>query len=291
MPPVRRPLAVLAAATLALGLTAGCGSASDDAAPAPVRSSSAPASPSPTASSHATTPPSAPAPTRHQPRSILAGKVIGIDPGHNGANHTDLGFIDHQIWNGRGYESCNTTGTATNAGYPEATYTWGVATTLRTLLLRAGAKVVMTRHDNHSVGPCVDQRAKIINNAHADVAIDIHGDGAPAGDRGFTILQPVPSGTNDAVVPESRQYARILRDSFEKTGMPVSNYSGSDGLTTRDDLAGLNLTTVPQVLLECGNMRNAQDAALLTSPAFQRKAASRIMAAMAAFLQSRSGTR
>lgn len=218
---------------------------------------------------------------------MFAGTTIGIDPGHNGANHTDPGYIDRQIWNGRGYENCNTTGTATNAGYPEADYTWGVAVALRTQLRRAGAEVVMTRRSNDGVGPCVDERARIINRAHADVAIDIHADGAAGSARGFTVLQPVPSGTNDAVVPDSRRYARLLRDSFEQTGMPISDYLGTDGLTTRDDLAGLNLTTVPQVLIECGNMRNAEDAALLTSPAFQRKAASRIMAAMAAYLRSR----
>jgi len=218
---------------------------------------------------------------------VFAGARIGIDPGHNGRNYTDPGVLTRQIWNGRGYEDCNTTGTATNAGYPEADYTWGVATALRAMLRRAGARVVMTRASNEGVGPCVDRRAAIINRAHADVAIDIHADGAGPDDRGFAVLQPVASGTNDAVVRPSRRYARILRDAFERTGMPVSDYLGSDGLTTRDDLAGLNLTTVPQVLIECGNMRNAEDAALLTSAAFQRRAARQIMAAMATFLRTR----
>jgi len=144
--------------------------------------------------------------------------------------------------------------------------------------------VVLTRHGNDGVGPCVDRRARIINRAHADVAIDIHADGGPPTGRGFTILQPVPSGTNDGVVRRSRVYARLLRDSFVRSGMPVSDYLGRDGLTTRDDLAGLNLTTVPQVLIECGNMRNAEDAALLTSPGFQRRAAHRIAVAMTEFL-------
>ena len=55
--------------------------------------------------------------------------------------------------------------------------------------------------------------------------------------------------------------------------MPESTYDGVDGITHRDDLAGLNLTTVPKVLIECGNMRNATDAALLVRSSFQRKAA------------------
>ena len=52
------------------------------------------------------------------------------------------------------------------------------------------------------------------------------------------------------------------------TGMPVSTYDGADGLQPRNDLAGLNLTTVPKVLIETGNMRNATDAALLGHAGF-----------------------
>jgi len=55
------------------------------------------------------------------------------------------------------------------------------------------------------------------------------------------------------------------------TGMPESNYYGSHGIEFRNDLAGLNLTTVPKVLIESGNMVNSTDAALLTSPRFQRQ--------------------
>jgi len=268
---------------VAAALLAGCGSSPADSSG---RSSEPTAQSSPSAAAEtADASPSAPEPTSQW--SVFAGKTIGIDPGHNGRNHTDPSLINRRIWNGRAYESCNTTGTSTNDGYSEAAYNWAVATELRHQLRRAGATVVMTRHSNDGVGPCVDKRARIINNAHADVAIDIHADGSGPANRGFAILQPVRSGTNNAVVPASRRYAKLLRDSFAKTGMPVSTYLGNHGLTTRDDLAGLNLTTVPQVLIECGNMRNQEDAALLTSPRFQRKAAHQIMAAMAEFLRSR----
>ncbi|MEX0428351.1 N-acetylmuramoyl-L-alanine amidase [Nocardioides sp. DS6] len=210
--------------------------------------------------------------------------TVGIDPGHNGRNHTDPAFLARQVWNGREQEDCNTTGTATDDGYPESRFNFAVARFLATELRRHGARVVMTRSNDDGLGPCVDRRARIINRAHADVAIDIHADGGPASGRGFAILQPVPSGVNDAVIGPSRRYARLLRDSFVRSGMPVSTYLGDNGLTTRDDLAGLNLTTVPQLLIECGNMRNAEDAALLTSAAFQRRAAHRIAVAMTEFL-------
>jgi N-acetylmuramoyl-L-alanine amidase len=64
----------------------------------------------------------------------------------------------------------------------------------------------------------------------------------------------------------------------------VSTYDGVNGIAQRDDLAGLNLTTMPKVLIECGNMRNATDAALLTSTAFQEQAARALEAAIIRFL-------
>jgi N-acetylmuramoyl-L-alanine amidase len=66
--------------------------------------------------------------------------------------------------------------------------------------------------------------------------------------------------------------------------MPESDYTGSDGIMPRDDLAGLNLTTVPKVLIECGNMRNATDAGLLVTARFQQQVAAAIAAAMVRFL-------
>jgi len=218
----------------------------------------------------------------------LAGKVVGIDPGHNGLNYTAPQVIDQPIWNGQEDESCDTTGTATDSGYTEAQYNFNVATYLRADLESEGAQVVMTRPNNAGVGPCVTTRSAIINDAHADVAVDIHADGGPPGGRGFAVLEPVADGPNDAVIASSDTFASIMRTTFlADTGMPVSTYDGIDGLQPRDNLAGLNLTTVPKVLIETGNMRNATDAALLVTAAFQRSAAGAMAQAITLFLTGR----
>jgi N-acetylmuramoyl-L-alanine amidase len=258
-------------------------------------------SPSSSAASRSTVAPAAPSPTatttkrhrRHPARRSsasadpFAGTVVGVDPGHNGRDFTDLSYIDRLIWNGREHEACNETGTETESGYTEARFNFNVATFLAADLRRAGATVVLTRTSNTGVGPCVNRRAEIINHSHAAVAIDIHADGGPPSGRGFAVLEPVADGPNDTVIAASRSYGTDVRNAFLHTGMPISTYDGTDGINLRDDLAGLNLTTVPQVLIECGNMRNATDAALLTSPAFQRRAALAIMSAMATFLDRR----
>ena len=220
----------------------------------------------------------------------LAGKVVGIDPGHNGLNYSAPGVIDQPVFNGTGTEPCDTTGTATDSGYTEAAFNFAVAVALESDLREEGATVVLTRPDNDGIGPCVTTRAAIINQAHADVAVDIHADGAPAGARGFAVLEPVPVGPNDAVVAPSRSFATMVRDQFAAgTAMPISDYDGVGGIEPRSDLAGLNLTTVPKVLIECGNMRNGADAALLESPAFQRAAATALAQAVTVFLTGRPG--
>jgi N-acetylmuramoyl-L-alanine amidase len=216
---------------------------------------------------------------------LLAGKIIGIDPGHNGLNYTDPAYLNRQIWNGREWEDCDTTGTETASGYTEARFNWNVAMYLRAILVKDGAKVVLTRKNNHGLGPCVNTRARILDRAHANISIDIHADYGPASGSGFTVLEPVADGPNDKVITSSLRFGSDVHAAMRsRTEMQVSNYYGHDGYIRRDDLAGLNLTTMPKVLIECGNMNNARDAALLVRPAVQRSIARALAAAIVRFL-------
>jgi N-acetylmuramoyl-L-alanine amidase len=220
-------------------------------------------------------------------RDRLAGKVVVIDPGHNGGNGADPSYINTPVFNGRTEESCDTTGAATDGGYSEAQFNWNVATYLAADLRAQGATVVLTRASNTGVGPCITERAAIGNQAHADVALSIHADGGPPGGRGFAILEPVADGPNNGVIGSSAAFGTDLRDSFlSGTGEPVSNYDGVNGIQPRDDLGGTNLTTVPKVFIECANMRNATDAALIVNPAWQQQVATAIDAGITTFLQT-----
>lgn len=278
-----------AAVLLASVFCAGCSAAVSGSEPVAADPSGAQvpvlASSGAAASPGTRSPAAAPAPT---PALQLDGKIVGIDPGHNGGNFSDPAYIDQQIWNGREEESCDTTGTATASGYTEARFNFSVASYLRADLIAEGARVVLTRHSDNGVGPCVTTRAKILNRAHADVAIDIHADGGPVSGRGFAVLEPVGDGPNDKVIRASLQFGTDVRAALLRyTSMPQSDYDGRDGVIFRDDLAGLNLTTVPKVLVECGNMPNATDAKMLTTPRFQRQLARAFTAAIIAFLTRR----
>jgi len=159
-----------------------------------------------------------PAPQPTAAAKPLAGVTVGIDPGHNGLNGTDPAYINHLIWNGRENETCDTTGTQTASGYTEARYNFNVARYLRAALLADGAHVVMTRQDNHGVGPCVDRRAQILNRSGAQVAIDIHADGGPAWGRGFTVLEPVADGPNDQVIVDFATATKAYHDALVMEG-------------------------------------------------------------------------
>ena len=247
-------------------------------------SASADASASPTSTASNDDKPPGPSP--------LKGKVVVIDPGHNVTNFQHTTEINRKVDIGTNWKECDTTGTSTNAGYAEAQFTMDVSHRLKALLEKQGVTVKLT-HDTGSPswGPCVDQRARFGNDAHAAAALSIHADGAPAGDRGFHVILPasVHAGGADtrAIVGPSAVLGRDIASNYLRaTGEPFSNYVGDGtGLDTRKDLGGLNLSTVPKVFIECGNMRDSNDAALLTNGAWRQKAAQGISEGIVSFLR------
>ena len=231
--------------------------------------------------------PSASAPAASGP---LKGKVVVIDPGHNPGNFQHASEINRQVNIGTNSKECDTTGTSTNDGYTEAKFTLDVAHRMRTLLQEQGATVKLTQDGDRPFGPCVDERARIGNQAKADAVVSIHADGSGAGNRGFHVILPgsVHAGAADtrAIVGPSRDLGERVAGRFVAvTGSAPSNYIGDGGLITRKDLGGLNLSTVPKVFIECGNMRDSKDAALLTSGAWRQKAAQGISEGIVSFLR------
>ncbi|MEV0403237.1 N-acetylmuramoyl-L-alanine amidase [Actinoallomurus sp. NPDC050550] len=259
-----RALSALVMTVLA-GALAACGtgsSSSASAAPPSAKASSsqpgiAPGEPSPGGGS----------PSKAS-KGSLAGKVIVVDPGHNGGNAKHPEIINKKVNVYNGWKACNTTGTSTDDNYSEHEFTWDVANRLAKILRAKGAKVVMTRSNDTGVGPCVDERARIGNRAHADAVLAIHGDGAPAKGHGFHIIEPaVIKGHNESIIAPSKQLGGDMRDAFHQgTGIPFSTYLGKNGIDVRSDLGGLNVSTRPAVFIECGNMRNPGDAAKMKSP-------------------------
>ncbi|MFD7440752.1 N-acetylmuramoyl-L-alanine amidase [Streptomyces sp. NPDC059909] len=273
-------IAAAALATAAAACLAGCAQTTGV--------SDSPKGPSTPSGSTASTVRPSPSPsTAGRP---LAGKVVVVDPGHNPGNFRHVREIAKLVDIGTNRKECDTTGTSTNDGYTEAAFTLDVSHRLRSLLEKQGATVQFTQDNDRPYGPCVDERARIGNEAEADAVISVHADGSGSGNRGFHVILPalVKDGAADTtkIVGPSRELGERIAGTFAAaTGTAPSNYVGKNtGLDVRKDLGGLNLSTVPKVFIECGNMRDAKDAKLLKSPAWRQKAAQGIANGVLSYL-------
>ena len=215
--------------------------------------------------------------------SGIAGKIVFLDPGHNGANDAS---ISRQVPTGRGgTKECQTTGTTTDGGYPEHSFNWDTVLRIRAELSQLGVRTAMSRGDDDALGPCVDQRAAMANALRPDAIVSVHADGGPPGGRGFHVNFSNPP-LNDAQSGPAPRFATVMRDQLVAAGMQPSTYRGNDGLYGRSDLTGLNLAQYPSILIEMGNMKNAADAEVLTSADGRARYAAAVTQGIAAYLSS-----
>ncbi|CAN5521312.1 Rv3717 family N-acetylmuramoyl-L-alanine amidase [soil metagenome] len=211
----------------------------------------------------------------------VAGKIVFLDPGHNGANDAS---ISRQVPTGRGgTKDCQASGTSTPDGYAEHSFTWETTLRIRQALNALGVRTAMSRGDDTGLGPCVDERAAMANALQPNAIVSIHADGGPTEGRGFHVLYSAPP-LNTAQAGPSVQFAQVMRDQLRASGIPPSNYIGSNGLNPRADIAGLNLAQYPSILVELGNMKNPADQALINSPEGRQKYADAVVRGIAAFL-------
>lgn len=240
--------------------------ATDKVSPSPTLPSASPSTPSP------------------EPKKILAGKTIVIDPGHSNGQH-----LTNKVPDGRGGSKiCNTSGTATNSGYPEHTATWEVALILQAEMQEKGATVHLTKKDDHADKVCVDRRGQIPNEKHADAFLSIHANGSQSSaPHGFFVMVSNPP-LNSAQGEPSRKLARAVSEGLRGAGLTPSTIFGADP-APRSDLATLNFAKVPAVMVELGEMRNPQDAQRLSSPQGQQQYASGLAKGIISFLSTSSG--
>lgn len=214
--------------------------------------------------------------------SPLAGKIVFLDPGHNGANDAS---ISRQVPTGRGgTKDCQATGTTTDNGYPEHTFTWDTTLQIRRKLDTLGARTAMSRQNDTTIGPCVNQRAETANSLHPNAIVSIHADGGPPSGHGFHVNYSAPP-LNATQAGPSVQFARIMRDQLQASGIPPANYIGHDGLYGRADLAGLNLARYPSILVELGNMKNTTEAAQMETPAGRQRYADAVVRGITTYLE------
>lgn len=215
----------------------------------------------------------------------IAGMAVFLDPGHNAVNDAS---ITQQVPNGRGgTKQCNTSGAATDDGYPEHAFNWAVVGLISGSLNQMGVRTQLSRDSDNGVGPCVDQRAALANAMHPDAIVSIHADGGPASGSGFHVNYSSPP-LNDVQAGPAIRLAHTMRDALAQAGFQPSNYIGSDGLYGRDDLAGLNLAQYPAVLVELGNMKNADEAARMEGADGRARYAAAVTQGITAYLNAKA---
>jgi len=189
------------------------------------------------------------------------GPVIVLDPGHSPAlSHTDpsTGLVDSDY-----------------ANEPEMRDVFAVAELVRSKLLSAGYRVVMTKSHVYDQVP-LGQRAAIANSAHAALALSIHDQAGPSGGIGFTQgnntvyyqavgdYRQTPNGTkvsfgDSALAATSQRYGTLFREARQNTqGVPIvlrsnTGYElGSRGLAPGDIWIVQLLSKVPWIYNEAG---------------------------------------
>lgn len=148
-----------------------------------------------------------------------------------------------------------------------------VALKLQKALEAAGADVVMTRTTSKADITNVD-RAKIANDANADLAIRIHADGMEnSGARGMSMLVPTGKYIKDEkLISKSRRAGEaVLAETVKATG------AKNRGISERSDMTGFNWSEVPVILLEMGFMTNEEEDRLLSTDEYQDKIVSGIV--------------
>lgn len=228
-------------------------------------------------------------PVSSAPSRPLDGVVIALDPGHQlgNSNPRFSSQIAQTRFNGHITKGCNTTGTATNAGFPEATFNWRVSRYVERRLKALGATVHKTRSNNSydSWGPCVWDRGKFGARVDADLLLSIHADGAGSSGSGFYLMLPatIPGWTDDIARPSARMGKRFIQGMAD-AGAPRSTYIYGQTLVT-PEISTLNFSDVPAILVELGNMQNATDAARMSSRVGQKQYADWLVAGIRAALQ------
>ncbi len=230
--------------------------------------------------------------------TALAGKTIFLDPGHQASAAGRS--LSAQVSDGRGgKKDCQTTGATGVNGAEEHTVNWQITQLVKAGLESQGARVVLSRPDDLGWGGCVDERAAAASRSGAAVAVSLHADstsrGADGAKKGFHMIVPslpIPDATVNRVQSgEGRKASTVMRDSFIAAGFPSANYAGvNNGIQTRPDIAAVNLTKVPAVFIEMGNLSNPAEAAALAGRDGQLKYATAITDGILKYVNGNAAT-
>jgi len=207
----------------------------------------------------------------------LTAALICLDPGHG--TPPAIGRQTEPLGPGSSIRKIKDGGGANG----EAVVALAIAKKTRTLLLRRGYRVAMTR-----TGPVFRYgnggniaRAQFCNRRHAALMLRIHADGSTdTSQHGVSTLYPAfHRGWTDDIYRSSLRAAKVIQKATV-----VATGARDLGLSRRSDLTGFNWANVPAVLVETGFMTNPAERRLLQSSPYQWKVARGFSAGVAVLL-------
>lgn len=180
----------------------------------------------------------------------LKNKLVVLDPGHGG---TDPGAIGLQ-------------------GTREKHLNFVMATKVKAILEKAGAKVVMTRQTDVDVSSPdasdrdeLKARTLVANNRNADVFISIHHNSSASSDMNGTTTYYFRKTLFDVVLAQSIQNEMVKAGGLANQGVRTANFFV------------VKNTSMPAALLEIGFISNSQEEQLCNNAVFQQKMAQAIV--------------
>jgi N-acetylmuramoyl-L-alanine amidase len=215
---------------------------------------------------------------RNDPDATRATRfVVCIDPGHQ--EKPDLAQEPIGPGAKQTAPKCAAAANGVVTGQSEAELVLAIAFETKRVLEARGVRVVLTRTTN-AVDISNAERARIANECGADLYVRIHAGVDTNGDvRGVRTLYP---GDNQWVAPISSP-SRAAAQAMQRAVVTATG-ARDLGTASRNDLAGLNWSEVPVVLVECGFLSNPVEDQRLATQAHRAALARGIAAGVLQYL-------
>lgn len=196
-------------------------------------------------------------------KTEAAKYLIAIDPGHQERGN----FGQEPIGPGASEMKTKVAGgtKGTSTGVPEYQLTLDVSLKLRDILEDKGYRVLMIRETN-DVDITNSERAKMANEADADVFVRIHANGSESSSANgaMTICQTSSNPYNSKLYEKSRSLSQKVLDAYtEATGIR------KERVWETDTMSGINWCAVPVSIIEVGYMTNPEEDEKMQDPDFQ----------------------
>lgn len=144
---------------------------------------------------------------------------------------------------------------AVSGSYYEKTAALQIALKLNAMLKKCGFAVKLTR--NSDTYPSLTERARVANTFGADIFISIHLNAGASKANGIETLAYRNSGKTGTLAAEVHK------------AMITATNARDRGIKERPDLAVLNSTVMPAILIETGFISNAEEREKLFSGSYQ----------------------